>query len=55
MTYKTIALRLLAEGPLNMREFVIITGWPVRRCITTLCYLRDMDLAVRERRVWRLA
>lgn len=58
MTRAYVARQLLALGPLSLREFVEITGWPYRVCTATLTNLRAAGQAIAPRtwrEKWRLA
>lgn len=59
MTRSHIARQLLKHGPLTLREFKAVTGWPPRQAEWTLQSLRRTRKAVRFVRaneyVYRLA
>lgn len=50
MTRAEVARKLLAMGPLTMREFRETTGWPQRCCIRVLAYLRELGHVRLDRR-----
>jgi hypothetical protein len=55
MTRAHAARMLLAHGPLTMRDFVTITGWPVATCRRVLSYLVDTTgQAMRAHRLYKL-
>lgn len=48
------AARLLEHGPLTMREFVEVTGWPYRACRRTISWLQATGRIVSIDGAWRL-
>lgn len=60
MTRTYAAKRLLEHGPLTLREFVTITGWPYSAAQRALEHLMETELVVAvlispHRRLYRLA
>jgi hypothetical protein len=55
MTKTHAARQLLAHGPLDLLEFVSVTGWPYATCRRVLSYLvDDTGEATRYGRLYRL-
>jgi hypothetical protein len=49
------ARRLLEHGPLSMRDFHAITGWPYTVARKVISYLQQVGEIVNEAGAWMLA
>lgn len=55
MSRAYVARQLLALGPLSLREFHAITGWPYSVARRVISYLQQCGVIVCEAGAWRLA